>query len=528
MEPVGILLVMVIIMAILGTILYSIVDLSKHKRKVDEAIMLNSKEAAQWKQTNDANLKYVVEQVNKANDAVYNTYTTAITPIQSSMCNIQRTLNANGSNVMLMKNGVSTTGMTFENIGVGKGQVSLCGAGVNSSRCSKFPGPSGDIEIKAFDATKNVQFGSPVNMPYGGISMNGIGVGDAMTNIAFLSNAYLTVKTNTQPKTNMMTIDSGVDRVMEINAGGVTSFNKPLRFNAKEGLSFMNGAMEASRIQYNTTENATVISGDVDIPGLRVNGKTLTVEDVDKLKAIDIYDIEKLRSIPSSNIDAVSASTAASSMERAFAEKSVSMAPPPVNCVVSDWSQWTTCSKSCGGGTQTRNRTIEVPAANGGTACPTEMSQTQVCNAHVCPVNCEVTEWGQWSTCSKPCGGGTQTRTRTVKTPAANGGTACPTDLSQTQVCNSQACPVCSTIPLLQDLPDRTRIWHTDGNGTPRWHGVYLKNKGVGIFAGSSRYSMYPPSFKNFESNPGFTNAITARGSSAFSNMENCPIFTIE
>lgn len=56
------------------------------------------------------------------------------------------------------------------------------------------------------------------------------------------------------------------------------------------------------------------------------------------------------------------------------------------------------------------------------------------------PVDCKVSEWSDWGACSKECGGGTQSRTRTVTTPAANGGTPCPT-LSDTQPCNTQDCP---------------------------------------------------------------------------------------
>ena len=46
----------------------------------------------------------------------------------------------------------------------------------------------------------------------------------------------------------------------------------------------------------------------------------------------------------------------------------------PVNCVVSDWSAWSTCTN----GTQTRTRTVITPASNGGTACPV-LSETQSC-----------------------------------------------------------------------------------------------------------------------------------------------------
>jgi hypothetical protein len=116
---------------------------------------------------------------------------------------------------------------------------------------------------------------------------------------------------------------------------------------------------------------------------------------------------------------------------------------PPVNCIVGEWNPWSTCSANCGGGTQTRARNVTTPAQNGGNICPT-LSETQPCNTQECqvqspPVNCVVGEWGPWSTCSTSCGGGTQTRTRNVNTPAQNGGDVCPT-LSETQTCNTQEC----------------------------------------------------------------------------------------
>ena len=114
----------------------------------------------------------------------------------------------------------------------------------------------------------------------------------------------------------------------------------------------------------------------------------------------------------------------------------------PVDCQVSDWSQWNTCSATCGGGTQSRTRTIIKDAKNGGKVCPVDLSENRVCNTQSCPVNCAFTDWGDWGACSATCGGGTQTRYRTITTEAANGGIACPTDLSENQTCNTQVCPI--------------------------------------------------------------------------------------
>ena len=111
--------------------------------------------------------------------------------------------------------------------------------------------------------------------------------------------------------------------------------------------------------------------------------------------------------------------------------------PPPIDCQVSDWGDFGACSASCGGGTQTRTRTIVTPAAFGG-SCPV-LSETQNCNIQACAIDCEVSDWGDFGACSKTCGGGTQTRTRTVVTSPANGGSSCPA-LTESQPCNTQAC----------------------------------------------------------------------------------------
>ena len=112
--------------------------------------------------------------------------------------------------------------------------------------------------------------------------------------------------------------------------------------------------------------------------------------------------------------------------------------PCPSDCVMSDWSSWSTCSKTCGGGTQTRTRTVVKPAANGGQECGT-LTETQSCNTQACPVDCAVSDWSLFGSCSKTCGGGTQSRTRSIVTQSANGGTSCPS-LTDTQPCNTQPC----------------------------------------------------------------------------------------
>ena len=113
----------------------------------------------------------------------------------------------------------------------------------------------------------------------------------------------------------------------------------------------------------------------------------------------------------------------------------------PVNCAVSGWSDWNACSVTCGGGFQSWTRTVTTAPANGGTACGA-LSGTRECNTEDCPapVNCATSGWSDWDTCSATCGTGFQIHTRTVTTEAANGGTACGA-LSGTQECNTEVCP---------------------------------------------------------------------------------------
>src|SRR6056300_1094233 len=102
-----------------------------------------------------------------------------------------------------------------------------------------------------------------------------------------------------------------------------------------------------------------------------------------------------------------------------------------------NWNLWSTCSKTCGGGTQSRNWTTTTEPQNGGAACPSPSTETRDCNTQGCKVDCKG-NWNLWSTCSKTCGGGTQSRNWTTTTEPQNGGAACPT--TQTQICNTHAC----------------------------------------------------------------------------------------
>ena len=113
--------------------------------------------------------------------------------------------------------------------------------------------------------------------------------------------------------------------------------------------------------------------------------------------------------------------------------------PCPVDCVVSDWKDWTGCSKSCGLGINVRGRNIDVQPQHGGEACPL-LEEQHTCNARPCPVHCEQAPWASWSACDRSCGTGTMTRNRSTKVNAEFGGTVCGATATSKE-CNTSSCP---------------------------------------------------------------------------------------
>ena len=56
-----------------------------------------------------------------------------------------------------------------------------------------------------------------------------------------------------------------------------------------------------------------------------------------------------------------------------------------VDCEWSPYTEWSDCSKSCGGGTRISNRTILKNAIDGGQECKGEALKIESCNDQLCP-----------------------------------------------------------------------------------------------------------------------------------------------
>jgi hypothetical protein len=67
----------------------------------------------------------------------------------------------------------------------------------------------------------------------------------------------------------------------------------------------------------------------------------------------------------------------------------------PVDGVWGDWGSWSSCSASCGGGTQSRSRSLTA-ATYGGTNPAGSSSESQSCNTHSCVVYIEYMQAQGW------------------------------------------------------------------------------------------------------------------------------------
>jgi hypothetical protein len=139
--------------------------------------------------------------------------------------------------------------------------------------------------------------------------------------------------------------------------------------------------------------------------------------------------------------------------------------PCPVHCQVTWWGNWSPCTKSCGvGGLQMRARQIKVNQNHDGAVCP-PLFERRECNTMTCPVDCVVSQWSPFTACPKSCKGVFETtypqhsRYRAVLRAPRLGGADCAS-LHETAKCNTQHCPIdCVVSGWSEWAPPPNRPW---------------------------------------------------------------------
>jgi len=116
--------------------------------------------------------------------------------------------------------------------------------------------------------------------------------------------------------------------------------------------------------------------------------------------------------------------------------------PRQVNEDTSPWGPWFDCDVKCGGGRKHRYRTNCTTISRSAADLKYCVNST-ACNLQPCPPVAGVfSDWSPWSECSVSCGGGTQQRNRSCTNPRpGNNGTKCKGPAHETQTCASEMCP---------------------------------------------------------------------------------------
>ncbi|XP_078598614.1 cartilage intermediate layer protein 2-like [Branchiostoma floridae x Branchiostoma japonicum] len=126
--------------------------------------------------------------------------------------------------------------------------------------------------------------------------------------------------------------------------------------------------------------------------------------------------------------------------------------PDPVDGMWSTWLAWSTCSQSCGGGTQVRQRQCNNPApVGGGKSCVGSAQQSRQCSTWACP------------DCSTTCAVGTMDQTTCE--------CSCRSHLLTATVRNMKNAPLQGATIHYADRPYIT-LGTTDGTGSIRVQGV--------------------------------------------------------
>ena len=103
-----------------------------------------------------------------------------------------------------------------------------------------------------------------------------------------------------------------------------------------------------------------------------------------------------------------------------------------VNCRVSSWTSWSTCTRTCGSGLTTRTRRKTVTESCGG-GCAYHLKETKTCNSNCCPVNC-LYSWSSWGPCLG-CGISSHSRSPIITRYSSCNGRSCPN--KETKSCNT-------------------------------------------------------------------------------------------
>lgn len=121
--------------------------------------------------------------------------------------------------------------------------------------------------------------------------------------------------------------------------------------------------------------------------------------------------------------------------------RSVRECKSAVDCILSPWTHWDRCTRTCGGGQTTRHRQVTRNPRFGGVPCSRDLIETTGCNDNPCNVeDTQVSAWSSWGACDTDCGAGQQFRTRYITRGVLFGGVGFYGPLTETASCVREEC----------------------------------------------------------------------------------------
>lgn len=168
------------------------------------------------------------------------------------------------------------------------------------------------------------------------------------------------------------------------------------------------------------------------------------------------------------------------------------------DCQISDWSYWSDCTETCGGGVKERTRKVTQIAKNGGKLCggagevavsadgqitQLPLKELEDCNTAACvaPKDCVYSYWGSWSECSSTCAGGQTKRKRVIESVASHGGKPCSGALEEIASCNADVSCTEDQDCVWDDWGTWTKCTKSCNGGIRQRHrGIYSAPRGNG------------------------------------------------
>ena len=109
------------------------------------------------------------------------------------------------------------------------------------------------------------------------------------------------------------------------------------------------------------------------------------------------------------------------------------------DCLMTDWSEWSQCSQSCGVGMRVKTRAVSIENVKMENCDSYGFENVQPCQEAACSINGYFGPWAQWTKCDRPCDGGLRKRMRQCHEPK-NMGTPCKGKFMEVTSCNENPC----------------------------------------------------------------------------------------